>query len=65
MYDISDNEYFEQNLLEGNSFVQKVKEIAGRASNDLDLASEKMLDFNKKLEINFKVIESISGKIKA
>ena len=64
MYDISDNEYFEQNLLEGNSFVQKVKEIAGRASNDLDLASEKMLDFNKKLEINFKVIESISGKIK-
>lgn len=65
LHDITDNEYFEKSLLEGNTFVNKVKEIAIRASNDLDLASEKMLIFNQKLNDNFKEIENYSKKINA
>ncbi|HAD79388.1 MAG TPA: GTPase, partial [Flavobacteriaceae bacterium] len=40
-----------------------MKEIAARASNDLDLASEKMLDFNQKLNENFSEIDENSKKI--
>ncbi|MFV0176508.1 50S ribosome-binding GTPase [Empedobacter falsenii] len=63
LHNITDSELFEDSLLEGNSFVEKVKEIAARASNDLDLASEKMIKFNKILEGNFKNIEKYSKQI--
>ncbi len=65
IHDFSNNDYFEQNLLEGNTFVQKIKEIAGRASNDLELASDKMLLLNTVLESNFKEIERYSNKIRS
>lgn len=63
LHDITDNDFFEESLLEGNTFVTKVKEIALKASNDLDLASEKMLSFNQTLEHNFREIEKFSNKI--
>lgn len=63
LYDFTDDEYFEENLLEGNSFVEKIKQIAARAKDDLELASEKMLKFNSLLEKNFNKIETYSEKI--
>lgn len=64
LHDITDSELFEDSLLEGNSFVEKVKEIAARASNDLDLASDKMIHFNEILKDNFRTIERYSEQIK-
>src|SRR5690606_34055183 len=66
LYSISGSgELFEERLLEGKEFVERVKKIAKRAYNDLDLASEKMQILNSALELNFKKLDQASKEFEA
>lgn len=64
LYDISGkNTFFEGNLLEGKEFVKKVKHIATKAYNDLDLAGDRMANLNSALGKNIVKLEESSKKI--
>lgn len=64
LYKISGDEIFEQNLLEGKEFVNRIKQIAARSHNDLELATENMFDLNHILQENFTKLTLLSEKIK-
>lgn len=63
-YKISGDEMFEQNLLEGKEFVNRIKQIAARSHNDLELATENMYELNHTLEENYTKLNILSEKIK-
>ena len=63
-YKITGNEMFEGDLLEGKEFVNRIRQIAAKSHNDLELATHNMQGLNEVLEKNYTKFEILTKKIK-
>lgn len=63
-YKITGNEIFEGDLLEGREFVNRIRQIAAKSHNDLELATHNMQGLNEVLEKNYTKFEILTKKIK-
>lgn len=63
LYSITKNDFFEDTLLNGKEFVNKVREIGVRAKEDLNITSNNIELLNKKLSEKIENIENAAKKI--
>ena len=63
LYSITKNDFFEDTLLNGKEFVNKVREIGVRAKEDLNITSNNIGLLNKKLSEKIENIENAAKEI--
>lgn len=63
LYKMTGNEMFEGDLLEGKEFVNRIRQIAAKSHNDLELATHNMQGLNEVLEKNHAKLEILTKKI--